>query len=92
MKDDKSDPRSPPDFGEGKTPPARLEDAENTIRDLGKTIRSAMPRGWGFSLQLWSFDGGEKGAMTYISNCERGDMIKALKEFTSKLESGEPEV
>lgn len=41
-------------------------------------------KGVGFTLLLW--DVGEKGAITYCSNGNRADMMKAMRELLGKLE------
>jgi len=41
---------------------------------------------WGFALMIFNFNGAE---FTWISNAQRADMLKALKEFIAKHESGE---
>lgn len=57
---------------------------------LGSPLRLAMkgPRRIGFV--LWLFDFGQSGFATYVSNAEREDMIKALKEMLERLESSQP--
>lgn len=37
---------------------------------------------WGFALFIFSFSGAE---LTYISNAQRGDMVKMLMEFLTHL-------
>lgn len=68
---------------------ATLEQAERTCRGIGTVIAGALPTGWGFTLILSSF--GEQGFSTYLSNCKREDMIKALREMADKIERGAPE-
>jgi|GEM_PF-2509148 len=41
----------------------------------------ALP-GWGFALLVFPF--GKEGRMNYISNAERSDMVKAMKEFIAR--------
>ncbi|MBS3927765.1 MAG: hypothetical protein KGZ65_04155 [Sphingomonadales bacterium] len=68
---------------------ATLEEAEVKCRRIGTLIGKDMPAGWGFTLILTSF--GDNGYSTYLSNCQRPDMIKALREMADKLESGAPQ-
>lgn len=76
-----SDPLAPdPNFHE--TPP---EDIQMTMKDIGRLIGSALPRGYGFNLLI--FDFGEGGSMFYISNARRRDMLKLMKEFIEKEEA-----
>lgn len=62
----------------------RLINIEQTAREVGEVIKSALPPGVGFALLMYTF--GEDGWMTYLSNGEREDMIKAMKELLLKLE------
>ena len=41
---------------------------------------------WGFALVVFAHDGDEA---VYTSNCERSDMIKALREMANVLEAGD---
>lgn len=59
---------------------------EHTCREIGDAIGRAIEKSgrkgkWGFSLLLFSFQGEE---MTYISNANRADMVKAMQEFINK--------
>lgn len=63
----------------------RNEEIENTLREMGQTIGDALPEGWGFTLQIYSF--GENGSTFYISNADRQDMIAMMKEFIKKEEA-----
>lgn len=60
----------------------RDPEIEVILKDLGKIIGSSLPKGVGFSLFI--FDIGEGGNMFYISNADRQDMIKAMKEFIER--------
>ncbi len=52
------------------------------MKDIGKMISSALPKGWGFSLMIFNY--GDKGNMFYISSGKREDMIEAMKEFIER--------
>src|SRR3990167_8971628 len=67
-----------------------LESAEVVCRDIGRRIAREMPKGWGFALVLFSF--GADGFMTCLSNAERSDMVKALRECAEKIETGKDKV
>jgi len=69
---------------------ATLEEAENEARKLGRLIKADMPEGWGFVLMLVSH--GENGVFTYLSDCQRQDIIKFLREIAYKLEANEKEI
>lgn len=63
---------------------------EKVNREVGGLIGAAIKEsggGYGFALFMFSFN--DESEMTWISNAERADMIKALKEFIQKAESGE---
>lgn len=57
-------------------------EVEKIMKDIGKMIGPLMPKGFGFTLMVYSF--GEGGSMFYISNAERDDMLKAMGEFIEK--------
>lgn len=61
------------------------EQLETHLRDIGHSIQEKLPKGWGFSLFLFSF--GEGGATFYISDGVREDVLKAMKEFIEKQEA-----
>lgn len=59
------------------------------MRDIGQRIHSALDESelkgkMGFALLL--FDFGVGGSMFYISDANREDMLKAMKEFIAKQE------
>lgn len=56
--------------------------AERSLRELAKLIDERKPPGFGFGLFLFEF--GEHGSMFWISNAQRQDMIKALREWIAK--------
>ncbi len=68
---------------------ATLEEAENQAREIGRTLKGIMPKGWGFTLILSSY--GDNGFSTYISSYNREDMILSLHEMVTKLATGAPE-
>ena len=63
---------------------ATLEQAEMQAQVLGRKIGPHLPPGWGFCLMLFSW--GPGGLMTYISNGQREDVIKALRELCDRME------
>lgn len=64
----------------------RNEGIEEILKDIGHGIGDKLPPGWGFNLLIFTF---KPGATFYISNAQREDMIRELKDFTGKLERGE---
>jgi hypothetical protein len=61
----------------------RDEQAEAMLNEIGKMLRDACPKGYGFSLLIFSFGAG--GNMFYTSNAQREDMIRAMQEFITKF-------
>ena len=62
---------------------------ERMARNIGQMIGDAINRAghkYGFCLFLFSFNGPE---MTFISNADRADMVKALEEFIQRQRSGD---
>ena len=59
---------------------------QELLTDIGRTLKRAMPEGWGFTLLLFDYahPDGETGAMFYLSSAQRADMRKALTEFLAK--------
>ena len=55
---------------------------KNSMQKIGKIIAMALPKGWGFTLLIWSK--GEGGSMFYISNGNRQDVIASMREFIEK--------
>jgi len=69
---------------------SKLVRMEKMNRDVGKIIGSAIEdSGGGYGFALFMFSWNDESEMTWISNAARADMVKALKEFIAKAESGE---
>lgn len=65
-----------------------MRQLEAAGRDIAKSLAVAFERfgqthkeKWGFGLFLFSMEGPE---FTWISNAQRADMVKALKEFIER--------
>ncbi len=54
------------------------------MQELGDVLGAALPRGYGFALLVFDLD--SSGFMNYISNADRGDVKKALREFVQHME------
>lgn len=61
---------------------ASLPDLEAHAKRIARSITDALPEGVGFALLI--FDFGEHGHLTWLSNADRQDMIRALHEFMQK--------
>jgi hypothetical protein len=73
--------------------PERLADLEEMCRELGGLIDTILERGGlagtGFALLLFDFgEEGRPGWMTYLSNAEREDMLREMREFLERHEAG----
>lgn len=56
--------------------------AKRALREIADEIKTKLPPGYGFGLFIFEF--GEQGNMFWISNAQRPDMIKALREWIAK--------
>lgn len=63
-----------------------LKEMEKQARELGDVLKSVMPPGQGFFLALYDL-GDETGNLTYLSNGNRADSIRMLRELVKKLET-----
>lgn len=72
----------------GETPENRRERAkmEAHSRAIAEAIAESLPEGIGFALLL--FDFGEGGNLAWISNANREDMVRALREQLARFEAG----
>lgn len=59
----------------------------NQMKYLGDKVKEQLPKDKLFALFI--FPAGKAGAMNYISNGNREQMLNALKEIIEKWESGE---
>lgn len=63
--------------------------AERQLKEIGNTLKNAMPPGFGFALFIFEYgDEVDHGSVFYLSSADRGDMVKLLKEFIAKQETG----
>jgi hypothetical protein len=63
------------------------EEIAGMLRDIGDRIHKAINNSdfagkMGFALLIFEF--GEKGALFYLSDAQRKDMIRVLEEFTER--------
>ena len=67
----------------------KMREIEGLCREIGTLLKGAIEgskREYGFALMVFRFDGPE---FTYVSNAQRGDMVKAIREFLVRFEKGE---
>ena len=62
----------------------RNKEVEEKLDKIGRSLREAMPEGFGFVLLIASF--GEAGSCFYTSNCDRQDVCNMMREFVQKSE------
>jgi hypothetical protein len=71
----------------------RMKDIEATAREIGSILGAVCERTpggkCGFLLMLFGF--GEDSEFTYLSNANRADNIKMIKEFLARMEDGSAE-
>ncbi len=60
---------------------------EGLMRDVGGLLDLAFPPGWVFALFAASV--GPDGAFTYLSNADRDEMAKAIREWLEKIDAGD---
>lgn len=65
-----------------------LQAMEAKAREIARVIGPAFDQ-FGALFALLTFTKGAGGFSSYISNAERGDMVRALREMADKLESGQ---
>jgi len=69
--------------------PKTLHDLEADAREIAHAIDGALNTAAtvrrGFALLIFSFDGPE---LTWISNANRADMVRALEEFLARVTAG----
>ena len=58
------------------------------MKGLARSIDTALPPDHGFALFVFEFsgEGDAVGPMSYISNAQRDDMVKSIREFLRVME------
>lgn len=59
---------------------------EDFCREFGRMLARLLPKSLGFAVLIFEFHGHQS---SYVSNCDRADMIKALREQADVLERHE---
>jgi len=85
------DPAPAPAPSEGTGPRAVLEAAEGAARRICDDLAAKMPNGWLFGLLLFSEDQDRPGA-TWLSNCTRESMVRAMRDLLARWAMDEPTV
>jgi len=76
---------------EGTGPRDVLEHAEGASRRICDGLAAKMPHGWRFGLLLFSEDPDRPGA-TWLSNCTRESMVRAMRDLLARWAMDEPTV
>lgn len=59
--------------------------SKDVMQDLARHIQSKIGKNYGFSLLIYEHNN-DTGRMNYVSNSQREDVIKAMKEFIEQTE------
>lgn len=65
----------------------RDEQAKNKMQKIAKEISRELPRGMGFVLLTFDFGDSLSRRLNYVSNGNREDIVKVMKEWISKTEN-----
>ena len=61
------------------------EQVKEHMQNLAHLIEDNIPEKWGFIFMTYPHE--REGELIYVSNSQRQDVVKALKEFIEKTES-----
>lgn len=64
----------------------RRKELEDKAKEIGNILKSVMPPQAGFALFIFDVDSPE-GWMSYMSSAQRGDVLRALREFMNQPEN-----
>ncbi len=69
---------------------SRRAELEEVARRIGERIGGALPDGTGFCLMIFEMDDDvdKRGHMTYVSNADRPDMVRAARELIDVVAEG----
>ncbi len=65
----------------------RDEKAKNKMQQIAKDIKSQLPEGMGFALLAFDFGNKPDRRVNYVSNANREDIVKVMKEWIQKTEN-----
>lgn len=63
-----------------------MSDTTDKMQELARAVEVILPPNTGFV--VLAFDFGPDGRLDYVSNAERADVIKVMREFMEKTERG----
>lgn len=59
--------------------------SKNTMQEIAQYIENKIGKKYGFCVLIYEHDTND-GRMNYVSNSQRADVIKAMKEFIAETE------
>lgn len=61
------------------------EKVKSKMQTIARKVNEELPEGYGFIVLGFKFN--DAGEMIYVSNADRQDVVKAMKEFIEKTEN-----
>ena len=61
------------------------EIVKSRLQSIAEKVNNELPTGFGFVVLSFAF--GNQGQMMYVSNANREDIVKAMKEWIEKTEN-----
>lgn len=62
------------------------EFVKSKMQKIAKKVDEELPIGYGFVVLAFNFGEGKDNEMMYVSNANRQDIVKAMKEWIKKTE------
>ena len=62
------------------------ETVKRRLQSIAKSVDDKLPDGYGFTILVYNFGESPDNEMMYISNSNRDDIVKAMKEWIKKTE------
>lgn len=62
------------------------EFVKSKMQKIAKKVDEELPNGYGFVVLAFNFGEGKDNEMMYVSNANRQDIVKAMKEWIKKIE------
>jgi len=63
------------------------EYVKKKMQVIAKKVDDELPEGYGFVVLVFNFGEGKNNELMYVSNANRKDIVKAMKEFIEKTEN-----
>ena len=62
------------------------EIVKGRMQKIARKVDEELPDGYGFVVLAFNFGNGEDNEMMYVSNANRQDIVRAMKEWIEKTE------